>query len=212
MKLSHSLMGLVFAIGMPVLSSANTLTWNFLNDVPNNSSGVAVNSPHVFADQQNDGTTITASVGWWDFDPTVYKLFEKNGGTDEKGLGLYGTNDNEIDFTHSVVLDLSQLLKNNPTPISISFSSLTGDDTGYLSYNGLYGTSVNNEMAQSLNLTDLKKSNGILDVSADCGNVLIGNVTANDPACAPEPASVGFMALAGLGATAFGLKRKKAAK
>src|SRR5579884_1017145 len=201
-------LALAIAMAMPVLSSASTLTWNFLNDVPGNSSGVAATSPHSFTDTQGDSTTIVASVV---FGPANAKLYEKKGGGDENGLGIYGLDDNEIDTRSEVKLDLNSLLALNPASIAVSLGSVQSGEGGFIQYgNTFYGFGVYDESSHVLNLSSLSKNGGFINVFATGGNVLIGSITATPGAQAPEPAN---LALAGAGLIALGcIARRKFAQ
>ncbi|MGA8026720.1 MAG: hypothetical protein WB992_06200 [Bryobacteraceae bacterium] len=208
MKLSLSMCGLAMAAFLPALSPASTLTWNFLNDVPTGSAGVDVGATHSFQDTQGDSTTISASLG-----PAAegmsLTLFEKNGGASETGLGITQESDHEINAGQGdVLLNLNEILALNPTFISINLSSVQAGEAGFVSYGGTKdGFNVSNESANLLNLTDLAKYGGFLDVYATSGNVLVGAVTAGFASAVPEPADGALVALGLIAAGCIGRRK-----
>src|SRR5579862_7891526 len=56
------------------------------------------------------------------------KLFGKNDGGDENGLGLFGTSDHEITSNGFVQLDMLNLWLLTPTSISLSIGSVQDDE------------------------------------------------------------------------------------
>jgi len=206
LKLSLASYGLAALITLPALGSAGTLTWNFLNDVPSASSGVAVGSPHSFADTQSDPTLLTASI----VQGSSTQLFEKNDGGDEVGLGIFGLPDNEISTTSKIKLDLSSLLALSPTSISVALSSVQRGEGGFVEYGATSaGFNVSDENAHTLNLSTLSADGGYIEVYATSGNVLVADITAVTPkSSVPEPADAGFLALGLLALTGCKLHRK----
>jgi hypothetical protein len=201
MKLRSALLGAALILAIPILGSANVLTWNFLNDLPTHSPGIKVGDPWSFANLQGNQTTITASG-------SERFLYEKNQ-SGHTGLGLFDPPENEISGNGWITLDLSKILAFNPGAIDITLSSLGFSDSGYISYGNSHGFFVTNSSPSTLNLDYLRASQGLLKVSAaQCDDVLINQVST----ITPEPASVGLFGLAGLAATLFGLKRRKATK
>ncbi len=206
MKFSLTLLGLGALITLPTLGSAGTLTWNFLNDVPTGSAGVAIASPHSFADTNSDPTLVTASI----LQSTETKLYEKNGGGDEVGLGISGLSDNEIQGDSKLKLDLSNLLTLNPTSISVALGSVQRGEGGFIEY-GATGTgfSVFDEKSHGLLLSTLVADGGYIEIYSTSGNVLVAGLTATTPSSqAPEPADAGFLALGLLALTGCKLHRK----
>ncbi len=209
MKLHTLIFSLTAIVALPALGSANTMTWNFLNDVPASSNGVAVASPHSFADTQGDPTTITASV----VSPNGSQLFEKKSGGDENGLGIAGESNSEINVGSSVKLDLNNVLQLDPTSLSITLDSVQATEGGRIDYgNTNAGFNVTDETAHQLNLSTLAADGGYVEVYATAGNVLVGSMSATVPSSdAPEPANTAVLGLGLLGAGSFLVRRKSVA-
>ncbi len=208
MRFSLALFGLAAAIALPGASSAASLTWTFLN---NSSAGGAINSPASFTDIQGDPTTITASI----VTPALssYKLFEKNDGGDEFGLGINGLSDNEIATNSTVKVDLSNLLALKPTSVSITLESVQAGEGGIVEYGNTTAgdISVIDKNAHSLDLTKLAAAGGYLEVYASAGNLLIGNIAATAPTPAsptPEPANAALVGFGLLAASGCLIRRK----
>jgi hypothetical protein len=213
-------------------SQAATVTWDFtgLTD------GTVYTSPHAFASTSGSPTqniTVYGYVG-----STATNLYGKNLSGDEKGLGLVGTTDNELNFSST-----------NQQYIEISVSSLTGYNnnhyTGSLSF-GFDSTNMNGTINESWAIYGSNTLGGALgsqgatllasctntggttgsncesivtlasisgyqyfDVAATAGNVLFAEFNANISAV-PLPAALPLFAsgLAGLGLLGWRRKRK----
>ncbi len=202
MKASLALLGLAAAMAVPGVGSAANLSWNFLNDVPSHSSGLSVGSSHAFTDTKGDPTVITASV-----DPIKagYTLFEKNGGSDEQGLGVHPGAENEINVgLPGIELNLSQLLALHPTSISIAFNSVQSGEAGTVTYiDGDHDgdpssfLKISDGNSHQLDLAELSEDGGSILVNATSGNILIADIAAT---VAPEPADAGLLGLGLIGA------------
>jgi len=208
MKLTLALFVAVVCVAPTMFASS--LTWNFLNDVPTSSTGVAVNSPHSFTDTQGDTTTITASILKSSANST--QLFEKKQGGDEFGLGIFDTNNNEIDTNSIVKLDLNNLLSLNPSFISITLESVQTGEGGSVHYgNTGNGFNVSDENSHNLDLTTLRADGGYIEIQATSNDVLVGNISASaitTQAPTPEPASYGLLGI-GLLATAVTVVQRR---
>ena len=213
MKSSFALLGMAVALALPTLGSAttmNTMSWNFLNNVPKGSSGVSVGSSKSFTDVQHDATTILASV-----DPKVsgFTLYEKNEGFGEMGLGITQEADREINAHQpGVLLNLANLVALDPSAVFLTFNSITDGEQATITYidgdhdgDTFTTAAISDNKPVSLDLNRLKEDRGSILVQATNGDVLIAGVTAT-----PEPAAAG---LVGLGLLAAGmLGRKRVAK
>ncbi len=208
MKLSRATYTLALVVFLPALSPASTLTWNFLNDVSSGTSGIDAGATHAFQDTQSDSSTINASLGPA-AEGTSFTLFEKNGGPNETGLGVTQESDHEITVGQpDIHLGLSNLFALNPAFISISLNSVQAGEAGFVSYGGTRdGFGVSDENTHMLDLTELIKDGGFLDIYATSGNVLVGSVTVGTGSAVPEPAGAALVAM-GLIAAGWIARRK----
>ncbi len=216
MRASLALFGFATALALPILGSATNLNYNFINDVPAFSNGVAVGSSKSFMDTSHDATTITASM-----DPNIsifghslFSLYEKNGGGNEEGLGVTPSSDNEINKgLPGIKLDLSSLLALDPTSISISLNSVQSGEVGTITYldgdhdNDQSSFQIKDQNSHKLDLTELAEEHGSIWVTATSGNVLIADVAATTT---PEPAAAGLIGIGLLLAGGVVRRAKKA--
>uniref|UniRef100_Q029R5 PEP-CTERM protein-sorting domain-containing protein n=1 Tax=Solibacter usitatus (strain Ellin6076) TaxID=234267 RepID=Q029R5_SOLUE len=153
------------------------------------------------------GVTITA-YGFLNSGTTA-DLFGRNDGANEAGLGMLvdAGSDHEIDISHYIALDLSNIT--NGSQVTIAFGSLvgqTGEGFNFYEKNGLasaggistYGSAIaSNQIAGSYTFTKTSSITAIAiqaanaDGSHPLANILISTLTAT-----PEP---GFYGVLGLG-------------
>ncbi|HZM02375.1 MAG TPA: putative Ig domain-containing protein, partial [Candidatus Saccharimonadales bacterium] len=124
--------------------SPTTATWSFATP----SGTLGVSQPYT-----NDGLVITA-YGFLN-NGTATKLYGKNQGGDESGLGINGTVDDEIGNTNFVQLDLSQVIASGATSATIMIGSVQSGE-GY----NIYGSSTKGTLGTLL------VSNGHTDQTA----------------------------------------------
>ena len=203
MKLALALTGAVVALGLPALSSADTVNWNFLNDV-GASSGVSVNSPHTFADTSSMGVGVTASV----LGNSGDHLYEKNQGDHETGLGVTELDDHEIDKTVDVRLNLSDVInKLHPSQISILFGSVQSGESAEVIYGNGTTSVFSDESLHKLNLSTIEANGDYVDITAPHGDILVSDLSVTP---APEPAETALVGGGLLGLALVG-RRKFAA-
>lgn len=164
-----------------------------------------------------DGTTITATgyeEGFWSNSKT--DLYVKKSGGDESGLGINKEDDHEIDTSHFIQLDLTNLADLGITSGDLTIGSVQKGE-GYAIYDsskigvpgGLQLTGTLDETPFSISWS---AADPLIDVTAyvpkdgncDADVLLMGLSTPNDPT--PEPASLALMGTGLLG-LAFGYRR-----
>jgi hypothetical protein len=201
-------------------------TWNFTNPGPCAPGNVCTadlgsNSATFFSSPGGIALTATAyeltTAGWTDNNSAIlanHDLAEKEG-TNENGLGLYGTSSNEIVNPYFIQLDLASLLALNPNPdITLSFSSVTGSGQGasegwrvsLADTAGNSGTTLATGNAGTYSFVDTSRYVNISSITNDTtSTILLGSVSAPTP----EPAS---MLLLGAGLLGVGSVRRKLVK
>lgn len=171
---------------------ASTYTYNF--DNPTGTLGTSQT-------YTVNGVTITA-YGY--NNGVAAKLFGKQDGGDENGLGLYGTSDHEITTTGFVQLDLANLWALNPITVTMSIGSVQHDESWDIFGSNTKGSKGTELLTGSLdapntfNLAVGIENYRYVSVQADCGDVLLSTLSAGTSTGSqtPEP---GTMVLLGTG-------------
>lgn len=143
-------------------------------------------------------------------------------GSSETGLGIAGLSDYEINNKSTVELNMSTVLKANPTSsVTLTIGSVQQTE-GYAVYGGAAGpttelgsfTNHNSSPTQfsfTITAAEAASSGGVFYVTAPTGNVLIDTVDIKT-AAVPEPAAI-TMALTGLGLVGgFSWLRRRSAR
>jgi len=186
-------------------ASATTFLYNFNN--PTGTLGIS-------QAYTSNGVTVTA-YGFNSSNVGV-QLFGKNAGTDEVGVGINGTGsgDNEIQTNDYVQLDLTQLLAQNPTTLTMAIGSVQNGESWKLFDSatlGSLGTLFQSGTTDYPNTftfnVSLLAGNKYLGVQAGGGDVLISSLQTNNIAV-PEPATMVILG-SSLAMSAF-CKRRKA--
>lgn len=169
---------LVFACVAVTGASADTITWNFATTPTNASLGTTT---FTFT---SGGISITA-LGSAD-------LYSKSLGGDEVGLGLVGSSDHEITAGQTISLDLTNLLSQNVTGLSIMFGSVTGVDSATVCAGSSCITINSSNDDKAVNILSLfadLKSNSLttLTITGVSGDVLLDQLQATT---VPEPSSL----------------------
>jgi PEP-CTERM motif len=171
---------LVFACVVVTGASADTITWNFAT-TPNASLSTTTFT------YTSDGISITATGS--------ADLYYKSLGGDEVGLGLVGSSDHEITAGQSISLDLTNLLSQNVSSLSIMFGSVTGADSasvcaGTSSFCITINSSNDDKAVNILSLFADLKSHGLttLTITGVSGDVLLNQLIA--VTSVPEPSSL----------------------
>ncbi len=153
-----------------------TSTWNF--NLPSGTLGTS-------QAYNVNGVKITA-YGYNTSGGTA-ALYGKNAGGDENGLGINGTTDNEIDRTHFVQLDLTNLIAAGATNVQILINSIQTGETY-----AIYGSNTLGSLGTLLYSGTSKDDNKAftmpgyptykyIAVIATSQNVLLGAITATLP-------------------------------
>jgi len=211
---------LIFLLGIILVvcssASASTITFDFSNCGLISSSATkpatcpngAATGPLVYT---IGGLSITAT-GYAIASPSSRpdNLYVKSQGSDETGLGLVDEADHEINTTHFIQLDLSNLISNGIAGGILDIGSISGDRYQYCLTNSAAASSSTltscwkpslgyGELASSITVN--WGSTRYLDVRAKTNDVLVSSITV-DPPAVPEPASMlllgsGLLSLAG---------------
>ncbi|MGH9450508.1 MAG: PEP-CTERM sorting domain-containing protein [Terriglobia bacterium] len=187
---------------------AGTITYNF------SGSDVTIPSPSSFT---SGGITITA---YGEVHGTNNKLYQKDDGASESGLGLDGTSNDEINPGQEIVLDLTNLISAGYTNGTLTLGSLQAGEGGQICDSdslahakaGTHLTGCTGQILESG--SSAVGSSGLIGLgsgylvfktdnsnSAPNGNYLISELQASTPTTTPEPASLFLFgtALIGLG-------------
>jgi hypothetical protein len=159
----------------------------------------------------NNGVSITAYGFEGLFDST--RLWGKNAGGDEKGLGIKNEDDHEIDTHNFVQLSMSNLWSQSPTSLSMSIGSVQSGESWRI-----YGSNVLGSLGTLLltgttdapamfGVTPMPAGYAYLGVRAGSGNVLLSSLSANT-APVPEPGSLALLASGLLAVVAMGGRRR----
>ena len=163
--------------------------------------------------------TVAFTAGGLELDVTAWlnngtqtDVFYKNDGSDEIGLGINQTVDNEINFPNQFLqFDLSKLASLGSLQLTVGFNSTTGGETWQALYSNTNGQDVgtvagtgNTETTITVNTASghyLDLSSIVGPSSTSGGNVLVASATASAPT--PEPSSLlligsGLISLAGV--------------
>lgn len=163
--------------------------------------------------------TVAFTAGGLELDVTAWlnngtqtDVFYKNDGSDEIGLGINQTVDNEINFPNQFLqFDLSKLASLGSLQLTVGFNSTTGGETWQALYSNTNGQNVGTVAGTGSTETTITvntASGHYLDLSSivgtsstSGGNVLVASATASAPT--PEPSSLlligsGLISLAGV--------------
>jgi PEP-CTERM motif len=196
---------LLFAGLLLVTSSAfaGSYSWDFSNP-----TGTLGTSQNYFA----NGVKIVAYG--FDSTNTGIKLFGKNGGGDENGVGIAGGADNEIQVGQYIQLDMTAVAALHPTTATLGVGSVQAGETWSLYGSNSKGSKGTVLIANSgldypgtVNIASYLSTYSYLSVGATNQDVLVSAISATTPnSQVPEPAS---MFLLGSGALALLGRRKK---
>jgi hypothetical protein len=169
---------LAFACFAVTGASADTITWNFATTPTNTSLGTTT---FTFT---SGGISITATGS--------ADLYSKSLGGDEVGLGLNIGSDHEITTGQSISFDLTNLLSQDVTSLSIMFGSVTGADAANVCDANMCISINSSDDDKAVNIMSLfsdMKANGLttLTVTGTGGDVLIDQLQATT---VPEPSSL----------------------
>lgn len=159
----------------------------------------------------NNGVSIVAYGFEGAFDST--RLWGKNDGPGERGLGLKHEEDHEIDTHDFVQLNLSDLWDESPTSVSVAIGSVQSRESWKI-----YGSNTLGSLGTLLftGTTDAPATFGLvpmpsgyqyLGVRAGAGNVLVSSLTANT-APVPEPGPLALLASGLLAVVVMGRRRR----
>ena len=195
-------------IAVPGMASADTITWNF-----NSPTGTLSKHQVYTATSVPGGNTIAITAYGYSSDDTAAKLYGKNDGTGEMGLGLAGESANEINPPSFIQLDLGNLINNGGfASLSVTMGSLSPPDDSFILYaSSTLGSSGGVELASGGYLADGKQdvqtvsfpllsnfsdSTPYLTAYSSNGSVLLESVSASSSPV-PEPATVALFAIGG---------------
>jgi len=190
-------------------AQAATITWDMSGGVT--APGHAVGTTENF---DAGGITISAAGFTSNSQSTPTDLFLKNNHGDEIGLGIASDRDHEISGHNVVVVNFSNAIAAGVSNASFDFMmdsvthgdswSVLGSNTGKPgSFTDTILTGTDEEVHSNLPLFKF------YEVMAQTGNVLLRQVSGTTGAVsAPEPATLGLMALGLLGVGFAGRKRR----
>ncbi len=191
------------ALALPVKALASPILYNFTSPL-----GTLGTSQSYTA----SGVTITA-YGFNGVGGTA-KLYGKNDGGDEIGLGIAGGSDNEINKVNFVQLDLSNLWANNPTSLAMAFGSVQSGEGWKIYGSNTLGTlstllfSGSADYPTAFNFPSIPNSYKYIGIQASGGDVLIASLSGNIVPT-PEPATYLLLGSTLLLVGAVTMRRKK---
>ncbi len=186
-----------------VVPAGASVIWDFGSSVP----GPVGSSSHSTDSVPATGILLTAYG--FNADNTSHLLYFKDAGTDEHGLGLVGTLDNELTvsgsgFANYILIDVSPIYQSASNG-RIRIQSVTQDESW-----DLYGTNTFGTLAGAVNLISASTTNNVFSALPNWGTYKYYAVTTHYAAGAghsndnvlfdaisadvPEPLSVGLSA------------------
>jgi hypothetical protein len=210
------------------LASAAVIVWDFNPANVTGAVGAATETLHGSATGLNplDPTTPLVTVSGFDANNAAHDLYWKVSGTDEHGIGLTGTTDNELTlnsngtaFANYLQINVTNILAAGGTSLDIRVQSVTaGEEFDLYGSNSpnVLGTKIISGSTVNNLLTPIPEGAGYFDYyfvtvtpqgsggTHALDNVLPDAISADVPAT-PEPATLGLLALGGLGL----LKRRR---
>src|ERR1700730_2211700 len=172
---------LIASLGLCSLASADTLTWDFSSPTGPLANSQTYSSTPGSIVMTAYGFTTTTAAGASTLGKTgTADLYGKHDGGDENGLGTKVEVDHEINVTHFVELDLSNLVGDK---VTFFINSLTGPDA-YSVYDGssksgtLSLIAPSGRQTQSFDMGLITSSDDFVAFVATDGNMLIASASA----------------------------------